>query len=98
MARLNPKEQEDDDFVCEEELLDLMTLAKWLAIARVHTPKIFNPSALYDNLFTAQFGCLADWNKAMFEGPWLFRGHGVTMKEYDDFKKPDSILLDRLIV
>lgn len=30
-----------------------------------------------DNLFTVQFGCLADWNKAMNLGPWLFRYQGV---------------------
>ncbi|KAE8777172.1 putative disease resistance protein RGA3 [Hordeum vulgare] len=49
-----------------------------------------------DNLFTTQFSCLADWNKAMFEGPWLFRGQALIMKEYDGFKKPESIQLDRI--
>ena len=101
----------------EEELPDLMAAAKWLAIARVHTPKTFSLSALYgdmraawnaaktvswrrinENLFTAQFGCSADWNKAMFEGPWLFKGQAVIMKEYDRFKNPESIQLDKLTV
>ena len=117
LARLNLQEKEDDDFVWEEELPDLRSAAKWLAIARVHTPKTFSPSALYgdmraawnpaktvswrrinENLFTAQFGCLADWNKAMFEGPWLFKRQAVIMKEYDGFKNPESIQLDKLTV
>nr|XP_020155801.1 uncharacterized protein LOC109741133 [Aegilops tauschii subsp. strangulata] len=51
-----------------------------------------------ENLFTAQFGCLGDWNKAMAEGPWLFRDQAVIMVEYDGFKNPDSIKLDKLAV
>ena len=51
-----------------------------------------------DNLFTAQFGCLGDWNKAMLEGPWLFRDQAVILVEYDGFKNPDSIKLDKLAV
>ncbi|KAE8802940.1 hypothetical protein D1007_21295 [Hordeum vulgare] len=117
LARLNLQEEEDDDFIWEEELPDLTATPKWLAIARVHTPKTFIPSVLYgdiratwnparpvvwwkinDNLFRAQFGCLADWNKAMSEGPWLFRGEALIMKEYDGFKKPESIQLDRITV
>ncbi|KAF7054677.1 hypothetical protein CFC21_062316 [Triticum aestivum] len=118
LARLNLQEEEDDDFIWEEELPDLGVPAKWLAIARVHTPKSFSPNnALYgdmratwnptrtvvwrkikDSLFTAQFGCLGDWNKAMLEGPWLFRDHAVIMKEYDGFKKPESVVLDKLSV
>ncbi|XBI23705.1 hypothetical protein VPH35_048885 [Triticum aestivum] len=51
-----------------------------------------------DNLFTAQFGCLGDWNKAMMEGPWLFRDQAVIMEEYDGFKNPESFKLDKLAV
>lgn len=117
LARLNLQEEEDDDFVWEDEVIDKIEPAMWLAIARVHTPKTFSPSALYadmrsawnpakpivwrrinENLFTAQFGCLADWKKAMFDGPWLFHGHGLIMAEYDGFKHPETVKLDRLAV
>ena len=52
-----------------------------------------------DNLFTIQFGCLADWNKAIFAGQWLFRNnHAVILEEYDGFANPRSVSLDRLAV
>lgn len=57
LARLNLQEEEDDDFVWEEELPDLGEPAKWLAIARVHTPKSFSPNALYGDMRAA-------WNPA----------------------------------
>ena len=47
LARLNLQEEEDDDFVWEEEHPDLRSAAKWLAIARVHTPKTFSECALW---------------------------------------------------
>ncbi|KAI5006835.1 hypothetical protein ZWY2020_040798 [Hordeum vulgare] len=120
-ARMNLQEEEDDDFVWEEELPDLTVAAKWLAIARVHTPKIFSTSALYGdmraawnparhvvwrkingNLFTTHSSCLADWNKAMLEGPWLFRGQTLIMKEYDGVwaqihRLPDNFLIDQTV-
>jgi hypothetical protein len=52
-----------------------------------------------DNLFTVQFGCLADWDKAMNMGPWLFRNnYALIMEEYDGFKNPRSIVLDKVAV
>ena len=49
------------------------------------------------NLFSIQFRCLADWNKAMHQGPWEFRGFGaLIMAEYDGFSNPETIKLDRL--
>ena len=45
LARLTLQEEEEDDFVWEEELPDLMEPAQWLAIARVHTSKTFSPNA-----------------------------------------------------
>jgi hypothetical protein len=52
-----------------------------------------------DNLFTVQFGCLADWEKAMNMGPWLFRNnYALIMEEYDGFKNPRSIVLDKVAV
>lgn len=117
LARLTLQEEEEDDFIWEEELPDMVEPAKWLAVARVHTPKSFSPNALYgdmhatwnpakqvswrkikSNLFTAQFVCLGDWKKAMYEGPWLFREQAVIMEEYDGFKNPDSFKLDKLCV
>ncbi|XP_020165716.1 uncharacterized protein [Aegilops tauschii subsp. strangulata] len=117
LARLTLQEEEEDEFIWEEELPDMVEPAKWLAIARVHTPKTFSPNALYNdmrvawnpakqvvwrkiktNLFTAQFGCLGDWNKAMVEGPWLFKEQAVIMEEYDGFKNPDTFELDKLSV
>ena len=117
LARLTLQEEEEDDFIWEEELPDMLEPAKWLAIVRVHTLKSFSPNALYNdmraawnpaksvtwrkikaNLFTAQFGCLGDWNKAMAEGPWLFRDQAVIMQEYDGFKNPDAFKLDKLSV
>jgi hypothetical protein len=50
------------------------------------------------NLFTVQFNCLADWNKAMYQGPWLFRDQGLIMEEYDGFTNPSSIKLDKITV
>lgn len=51
-----------------------------------------------DNLFTVQFGCLGDWNKAMNLGPWLFRYQGVILEEYDGFEDPGSIEQNKLAV
>jgi hypothetical protein len=51
-----------------------------------------------ENLFTIQFNCLADWNKAMHEGPWLFRDQALLLEEYDGFTNPLSIKLDRVTV
>uniref|UniRef100_A0ACD5ZB46 Uncharacterized protein n=1 Tax=Avena sativa TaxID=4498 RepID=A0ACD5ZB46_AVESA len=54
---------------------------------------------LEDSLFTIQFGCLGDWNKAMHMGPWLFRNnYGLLLEEYDGFQNPRSVVLDKLIV
>jgi hypothetical protein len=53
---------------------------------------------LDDNLFTIQFNCLADWNKAMHEGPWLFREQALIIEEYDGFSNPRSIKLDQVTV
>jgi hypothetical protein len=51
-----------------------------------------------DNLFTVQFGCLGDWNSAMFGGPWLFRNQALILLEYDGFTNPRTIKLDRISV
>ncbi|KAE8810769.1 hypothetical protein D1007_12493 [Hordeum vulgare] len=48
------------------------------------------------NLFSIQFSCLADWNKAMHQGPWDFHGMALLTKEYDGFTNPKKVKLDRL--
>lgn len=48
------------------------------------------------NLFSVQFQCLADWNKAIHQGPWDFKGMALVIAEYDGFKKPEMVKLDRI--
>lgn len=48
------------------------------------------------NLFSVQFNCLADWNKAIHQGPWDFRGMVLIMVEYDGFLKPENVKLDKI--
>ena len=57
LARLTLQEEEEDEFIWEEELPDMAEPARWLAIARVHTPKTFSPNALYNDMRAA-------WNPA----------------------------------
>ena len=37
------------------------------------------------NLFSIHFNCLADWNKALHQGPWDFKGMALILAEYDCF-------------
>jgi hypothetical protein len=48
------------------------------------------------NLFSVQFNCLADWNKALHQGPWDFKGMALIIAEYDGFKNPESVKLDKI--
>ena len=48
------------------------------------------------NLFSVQFNCLADWNKALHQGPWDFKGMALIIDEYDGFKNPESVKLDKI--
>ena len=48
------------------------------------------------NLFSMQFNCLAGWNKALHQGPWDFKGMTLIMAEYDGFKNPESVKLDKI--
>lgn len=48
------------------------------------------------NLFSVQFNCLADWNKAIHQGHWDFRGMALIIAEYDGFKKPETVKLDKI--
>uniref|UniRef100_J3MWJ6 DUF4283 domain-containing protein n=1 Tax=Oryza brachyantha TaxID=4533 RepID=J3MWJ6_ORYBR len=92
--------KDEEDVELEEDLQELEADARWLALARVHTEKVFSHSALFgsmrsawncvkgvdframkDNLFSVQFKCLADWERVMEEGPWIFRGCLVLLAE-----------------
>lgn len=46
-----------------------------------------------DILFTVQFMCLADWERVMEDGPWLFRDCPVIMVQYDGWSDVDSVEL-----
>ncbi|KAE8767343.1 hypothetical protein D1007_61343 [Hordeum vulgare] len=48
------------------------------------------------NLFSIQFNCLADWNKAVHQGPLDFNGYALILAEYDGFSNPEKVKLDRL--
>lgn len=48
------------------------------------------------NLFSIQFNCLGDWNKAMHQGPWDFHGIALLLAEYDGFSNPEKVKLDTL--
>ncbi|KAE8783828.1 hypothetical protein D1007_42659 [Hordeum vulgare] len=48
------------------------------------------------NSFSIQFNCLVDWNKAIHQGPWDFRGSALIIAEYDGFSSPESITLDQI--
>jgi hypothetical protein len=48
-------------------------------------------------VFTIQFGCLEDWNKAMHMGTWLFNSnYALLLEEYDGFRPPELVVLDKL--
>ena len=65
--------------------------AAWNPVQKVIWRRI-NP-----NLFSVQFHCLADWNMAMHQGPWEFRGFGaLILAEYDGLANPETVKLDKL--
>ncbi|KAE8821405.1 hypothetical protein D1007_00547 [Hordeum vulgare] len=47
-------------------------------------------------LFSVQFNCLGDWNKAIHQGPWDFKGYALILAEYDGFTNPEKVRLDKL--
>lgn len=50
--------------------------------------------AMKDNLFSIQFNCLADWERVMDEGPWIFRECPVLLAPYDGWSDVDSVKLE----
>ncbi|KAM0864489.1 hypothetical protein ACQ4PT_043888 [Festuca glaucescens] len=49
-----------------------------------------------DNMFVLQVSCLGDWNRAMLDGPWIFRQQGVLLEPYDGIVDPNSVKLTRI--
>ena len=39
-----------------------------------------------ENQFIFQMQCLGDWKKVVHQGPWMFRGWGVMLEDYDGLK------------
>ena len=53
---------------------------------------------LKSNLFLVQLHCLGDWSHVMEGSPRLFRGAAVVMEEYDGFRSPRVVVLDKVVV
>ncbi|KAM0923275.1 hypothetical protein ACQ4PT_005595 [Festuca glaucescens] len=51
-----------------------------------------------ENLFILQVSCIGDWNRALLEGPWIFRQMGVMIAPYDGIADPESVMLNRIHV
>ena len=51
-----------------------------------------------ENLFIFQMFCLGDWKKVVHGGPWLFRGMGMLIEDYDGKQEPSSVVFDGLFV
>ncbi|KAE8813401.1 hypothetical protein D1007_09398 [Hordeum vulgare] len=51
--KLDLHEDEFDDVVVEEEAPELLEEIRWIALARVHTPKLFSQTAFYKDMRAA---------------------------------------------
>lgn len=107
----------DDVVVGEEDLRKYEADARWLAIGRVNTTRIFSSSAMFEtmkavwglahepkyreagkNLYIFQMFCLGDWKRVVHGGPWLFRGMGMLIEDYNGKQDPASFDFDGLYV
>ena len=51
-----------------------------------------------ENLYIFQMFFLGDWKKVVHGGPWLFRGMGMLIEDYDGKQEPSSFVFDGLYV
>jgi hypothetical protein len=49
-----------------------------------------------ENLFIFQMHCLGDWKKVVHQGPWIFRGWGVLIEDYDGLTDPEKFVFGGL--
>lgn len=52
-------------------------------------PVKFKPKGA--NLFVVQASCLGDWERIMYQGPWLFRFWAVLLHPYDGFSRVEDM-------
>jgi hypothetical protein len=45
-----------------------------------------------ENLFIFQMYCLGDWKKVVQQGPWIFRGFGLLIEDYDGLSAPEDFV------
>jgi hypothetical protein len=51
-----------------------------------------------ENLFIFQMHCLGDWKKVVHQGPWIFRGFGLLVEDYDGLSAPENFVFNGMYV
>jgi hypothetical protein len=51
-----------------------------------------------ENLFIFQMHCLGDWKKVVHQGPWIFRGFGLLVEDYDGLSSPEDFVFNGMYV